>query len=271
MTMKRRVATVLILMIQILFLHFPAASLSKSESGHLICRIYHENGAIPVEGSEVFLRNITTRKVFKSSLSNVRGVAEVRDIKSGVYYLGVLTKEGGFGSESYMAIKINKGKTVEVSVALKPYSEKEAMAVREMILKEGQEERLIIGQVRTFYPDNDQAEVNLLRGFIKLGFRIRIKGKKTDFVQEVENLMVNGSPGKQGFPGDKIRLAVKKDVRRYDLIILEEAPCLIPIFLFPIGERSYSGAAVIIGATAGVVYKTIDLADSEEESSPFKK
>lgn len=74
-----------------------------------------------------------------------------------------------------------------------------------------------VGKVTHFYPKISVAVVEV-SGTIKVGDRIRIKGKKTDFEQVVESMQIEHKNIAEAKPGDSIGLKVIDKVREGDVV-----------------------------------------------------
>jgi len=74
-----------------------------------------------------------------------------------------------------------------------------------------------VGRVTHFYPKISVAVVDV-SGKIKVGDRIRIKGKKTDFEQVVESMQIEHKNITEAKPGDSIGLKVIEKVREGDVV-----------------------------------------------------
>ncbi len=81
----------------------------------------------------------------------------------------------------------------------------------------------MVGKVTHFYNKISVAVVELCDE-LKLGDKIAIRGKTTNFEQVVESMQIEHKPIEVAKPGDKIGLKVKERVREGDVVykIVEE-------------------------------------------------
>jgi len=82
---------------------------------------------------------------------------------------------------------------------------------------------VMVGKVTHFYNKISVAVVELCDE-LKLGDKIAIRGKTTNFEQVVESMQIEHKPIEVAKPGDKIGLKVKERVREGDVVykIVEE-------------------------------------------------
>jgi hypothetical protein len=85
--------------------------------GNLIGFVYEDDGATPVEGAVVKMRNISTGSVYESGKSSKIGLFKFEEVDEGLYLVGVSTEEGAFNLENLIGIKADE--MAKVSVALK--------------------------------------------------------------------------------------------------------------------------------------------------------
>ena len=74
-----------------------------------------------------------------------------------------------------------------------------------------------VGRVEHYF-DRINVAVVALNGILRLGDRIRIRGKKTDFEQEVESMQIEHKQIDEAGPGEMIGLKVKEKVREGDVV-----------------------------------------------------
>jgi translation elongation factor EF-1alpha len=74
-----------------------------------------------------------------------------------------------------------------------------------------------IGKV-THYFSKIGVGVIELRGELKVGDTIKIKGATTDFEQLVESMQIEGKPVERAGPGDSVGLKLKERVREGDIV-----------------------------------------------------
>ena len=74
-----------------------------------------------------------------------------------------------------------------------------------------------IGKVTHYFNKIGVAAVVLSKP-LKVGDKIRIKGKTTDFEQIVESMQIEGKDVKEAMPGDLVGIKVVDRVRKKDLV-----------------------------------------------------
>jgi len=231
--------------------------------GNIIGFVYDQDGTTPLEGAVVKVENIISGTVYESTDSDANGIFRIRGVESGIYSYGVLTSDGGFDSENYFGVKVDEGGTAKLSISLTPYEQKVASALQEVYKAEGKSGEVLVGTVVDFDLGTNIAEVLIVKGFLQLDDRIHAKGKKTDFYQNVKELLLGQSPVKRLFSGQTANLKVSKTVFNGDLIYLVRKK---KFFALPIG------IAAITAATSAVLYK--QLGDDEQKvkaASAYKK
>ncbi|MBI2628776.1 translation elongation factor-like protein [Candidatus Pacearchaeota archaeon] len=78
-----------------------------------------------------------------------------------------------------------------------------------------------IGKI-THYFDNIGVAVIQLKGNLKVGDKIHVKGTTTDFTQEVDSMQVNHKPIQTAKKGDDVGMQVSERVRPNDKVFLAE-------------------------------------------------
>ncbi|RLI78086.1 translation elongation factor-like protein [Archaeoglobales archaeon] len=74
-----------------------------------------------------------------------------------------------------------------------------------------------VGKVTHYFNKISVAAVVLSKP-LKVGDKIRIKGKTTDFEQIVESMQIEGKDVKEAMPGDLVGIKVVDRVRKKDLV-----------------------------------------------------
>jgi len=77
-----------------------------------------------------------------------------------------------------------------------------------------------IGEVTHYFPKVKAAAVMMMKGGLKIGDSIYIKGHTTDFKERVTSIQLDRVPIKVGTKGDEIGLLVKSRVRTGDSVYL---------------------------------------------------
>ncbi len=76
-----------------------------------------------------------------------------------------------------------------------------------------------IGEV-THYFDKVEVAVLKLKGSLKVGDTIHVKGPATDFEQSIDSMQIERKPIEEAKPGDDIGLKVKGPVKKGDKVFL---------------------------------------------------
>ncbi len=76
-----------------------------------------------------------------------------------------------------------------------------------------------IGKVLSYFTHVDVAALEL-KGKIKIGDKIHIKGNTTDFTQKIESMQIDRKDVREGKKGDNIGLKVSERVRPNDKVFL---------------------------------------------------
>ena len=74
-----------------------------------------------------------------------------------------------------------------------------------------------IGKVAHYYTNIGVAVVEL-KGTLKVGDNIRIKGATSDFTQKVESMQIEKDKMQEAKKGDSIGLKVKEHARQHDVV-----------------------------------------------------
>ena len=86
-------------------------------------------------------------------------------------------------------------------------------------VKSGPPAKQVIGVVTHYFPKVEAAVIKLKKP-ISVGDSILIKGKTTQFEQEVESMQIDRAPIQTAKAGDEIGLQVKERVREHDYVLL---------------------------------------------------
>ncbi|MEK6934261.1 MAG: EF-Tu/IF-2/RF-3 family GTPase [Nanoarchaeota archaeon] len=76
-----------------------------------------------------------------------------------------------------------------------------------------------IGEIFSFYSDIDVAAIKL-KGKLKEGDKIRVKGHTTDFEQKVGSMQIEHEKVKEAKKGDQVGIKVDDKVRKHDKVYL---------------------------------------------------
>ncbi len=78
-----------------------------------------------------------------------------------------------------------------------------------------------IGVVREYFRKPGVAAVQILRGRVKVGEKVRFRGYTTDFTQEIRSIQVNHKDIPEAGEGDFVGILVTDRVRENDHMFLE--------------------------------------------------
>jgi hypothetical protein len=225
-------------------------------TGNLVGFIYYQDGVTPIVGAIVKVKDVSTDLVSESTKSDSNGMFTIENLNTGVYSLGVVTSQGDFNLEELIGIK--GGETTKVSFSLAPYSAEEAAAVQEMYKNIYQEEDLkgevLVGRVLSYNRINGTAEIFISKGYIKLKDRIHVRGVRSHFYQNVEDLVFGAQKVEKIFAGNNVTMTMKYLVEEGDLVYLVCKKGVVPFFLTPLGYITALAATGLI--TYGIVTVT---------------
>jgi hypothetical protein len=240
--------------------HFlTAESVAK---GNIVGFLYAKDGTTPLEGGIVKFKNLTSGTVFESSKSDTYGIFKLQGIESGVYTYGVLTSDGDFNADNLVGIRIQENETAKLSIALNPYGKEEASAVSEIYKEQEINGESLVGTIADFNPNTRIAQIQVVKGLLRLKDKIHAKGKATDFYQEVNVLMAGNSSAKQVLPGQIASVKLDRKAAQGDLVYVVRNKNLFPLVLAPLG------AATILAASTGVNYGIVKINDVKIDCSP---
>lgn len=265
----KKISRTSISFVSIGLLLFALSSFCWSENvakGNIIGFVFGQDGTTPLEGAVVKIKNVTTGTVYESNKSNAKGVFRIVGIESGIYLCGVRTDQGDYNAEDLFGVKVSKGETAKLSIALTPYEQKVATALQEVYKGQSISGESLVGTVVDYYPDKGAADTYIVKGMLQLNDRIHVKGKSTDFYQNVKDLKLGTSPAKRVLAGQTANLGVSKSVKNGDLVYVVCKRGILPLFLAPLGY------ATLIGGSLGIILGVKDSLDREAHiTSPFKK
>ena len=232
--------------------------------GNIIGFVYDQDGTTPLEGAVIKVKNISTGNIYESSTSDTNGVFKIQGIESGIYLCGVITAQGDYNAEDLFGVNLSEGETAKLSVALTPYEQKVATALREVYEGHSSSGESLVGTVIDYYPDNQSADVLVVKGMLRLDDRIHAKGKSTDFYQNVDELKLGNSTVKKIFAGQTANMKVKKSVNNGDLVYIVCSRGILPFFLKPFGAVTFlaGSAGVLLGIKNALDQKVITTSKS---------
>ena len=84
-----------------------------------------------------------------------------------------------------------------------------------------------IGRVEKYYSNLGVAVIELVRGPLRLGDMIHIRGATTDFKQPVESMQIEHARVEQAEAGQRVAIQVVSKARQHDTVY-QILPSLIP-------------------------------------------
>lgn len=85
-------------------------------------------------------------------------------------------------------------------------------------VKKSQPKEVLIGRITHFFAKPSAGVIKLSKGNISLGDKIHIRGRHTDFIQNVFSLQIDNKPVDKAVKGKEVGLEVKERVRRKDKV-----------------------------------------------------
>jgi len=86
--------------------------------------------------------------------------------------------------------------------------------------KEAKEEKLgeEIGKITHYFTKIDVGVIEISKGSLKVGDKIKIKGATTDFEQKIDSMQIEHEKVEEAKAGQSIGLKVKEHVREHDTV-----------------------------------------------------
>ena len=75
-----------------------------------------------------------------------------------------------------------------------------------------------IGKVASYFSKIGVAAIDIIKGTLKVGDKIHIKGHTTDIEQDVDSIQIEHQSVPEAKPGDSIGIKVKDRVRDHDVV-----------------------------------------------------
>jgi len=225
------------------------------DTGNVLGFVYEKDGTTPVQGALVKLQNIRSGNIYESTPTDSQGSFLIQQIKSGVYLYGVSASEGDYNCDGMIGVRIpNKG-PARMALALSRYDEEKESKGNNP--NENTADEYLVGEVLNYNPNNQMAQVRIIRGMLEKDDQVHILGKDqgeekgTDFNQKVSELKFNGSEVKRLFVEQVGLFKTKEPVREGDLVYLgRNKGGLIAFLAAPCGWA----ALVSLGTAGYVVY-----------------
>lgn len=234
----------------------------QNPTGRVIGYVYGEDGNTPLRGAVVKLKNIATGRVYESVQSDDEGFFKVEGVERGVYVYGVLTPDGAYNSEGLLGLKLRENETAKMSIALTPYKKEVTSSMEEFYQDLELNGESYVGKVLEFDPVRRIARVYVERGYIQVKDKIRAKGERTDFTQNVNYLESNRAKVKRVYAGETATLKLNKKAEPNDLIFVVKKTRFLPFFFKP------WGAVSVLAASGAVIYGITNLTENAKPCSP---
>ena len=198
----------------ILMLLPPALIAQGSPSGSLIGYVFEKDGSTPVAGAVIAVKNVTSGVVTEAGRSDPLGLFRVPGLDPGLYALGVTSEKGGFNSQDFFGV--SAGQTAKITIALDPYDSATSAAASAIIKEQRDKGEAFIGKVARYLPDTSEAEILVEIGLIQAEDRIHVKGRTTDFYQDMRALKAYGARTKRVTSGYTAVVRVSKPCEQGD-------------------------------------------------------
>jgi len=238
------------------------ANAQARPKGNIIGFIYAQDGTTPLEGATIKFKCLTTGKIFESTRSDVYGIFKVQGVESGIYTYGVVTEGGDFNADDILGLKVDEKETAKLSIVLNPYDQDVAAAVTEVTKGQDKNGEFLVGMIADFNPQTRIAQIRVVKGLLRLNDRIHIKGKSTDFYQDIYLFRVGNSPARHVTSGQTAALKMEQSAQKGDLVFVVSDKKIFPFFLTPLG------VAVVIAANSAVTYGIVKILDVAVPVSP---
>jgi len=248
-----------------LFLFSISQSLTAGDGtpkGNIIGFLYGKDGTTPLEGAIVKFKNLTSGMVFESSKSDSYGIFKLQGIEKGMYAYGVVTPEGNFNADSLVGLKIGENETAKLSIAVDPYEKEVAEAVSEVNQDLEKNGEALVGMIADFNQSTRMADVQVVKGVLKVNDRIHAKGKSTNFYQDIDTLMLGYANTKRVLKGQTGTIKLEQNAQAGDMVYVVPDKKLFPLFLVPLG------VAAVIGGSEAVSYGIMKVKDQAIPASP---
>ncbi len=227
----------------------------EAGTGNLVGFVFAKDGATPVVGARVMIKNVTSGSVYESSESDHLGLFRFEKVSVGLYALGVTSENGDFNSLDFVGVSADE--TSKVTINLDPYDEKSIAAAQDMAKEQNDGSEFYVGKVVRYLPQSRTAEIFIERGLIRAGEPLHFKGS-ADFVVEARRIRVDGVAARRILTTQSGLIRVPNACAPGDSVYVICKRGVPPFFLLPLGI-----ASVVAGsATLATV--------EEEDTSPFR-
>jgi hypothetical protein len=229
------------------FVLFSSPYLLRSQAtgkGQLLGFLFDRDGSTPIAGAVVVAKNVTTGTVFESSKTDALGVFRFEALEAGIYALGVTFGQGSYNSLDLVGIRPNE--TAKISIALEPYGRDTLEAAQAVAREEKERGESRVGRIVRYIPETKEALVAIDRGLLQVGDRMRVRGRVTDFSQDLKSLKVQGGMVKRVLTGQEALLPVARPCAEGDGVYVVCKRGVPPLFLAPLGLAAIVGGASLV-------------------------
>jgi hypothetical protein len=241
----------------ILILMSSAASPQESAKGNLVGFVFGPDRSTPVAGAVIRVKNVSTGAVTEAAATDGLGMFKVAGLGAGIYALGVASSQGSYNSQDFFGITAQR--TSKISVALDPYDDAAAAGAATVIREQREKGEAFIGKIVKWDPAAKEAEVMVEVGLIQADDRIHVKGRETDFYQDLRGLKAYGVKTRRVTSGYTAVFRTSKPCQAGDFVYIVCKRGVPPFFLAPLGVAAIVAGAVPLSATF-----------EEEPISPYK-
>lgn len=232
--------------------------------GNIMGFIYDKDGSTPFQGAVIKFKNLTSGTVYESTKSDTLGLFKVQGVETGIYSYGVVTGAGDFNADNIVGLRIADNETAKLSIALNPYDKEVASAVSEVFKDQTANGESLVGTIADFDPGTRMAQVQVVKGLLRVKDRIHAKGKSTDFYQDVNDLTAGNNTTRQIITGQTGSLKLERAANKGDLVYVIRNKKIFPFFLAP------AGVAAVIAGNSAVTYGVVKIKDEGDPASAIR-
>jgi hypothetical protein len=241
----------------------PAAQ-DIASKGNIIGFIYAKDGTTALEGAVVKFKSLSSGTVYESTPSDANGIFKVQKVETGIYTYGVVTETGDFNADNLVGLRIAENETAKLSIAVNPYDKEVATAVSEVIKDQEASGESLVGTISEFNPNTRMAQVQVVKGLLRVNDKIHTKGKSTNFYQDIDVLMIGNNSTGRILSGQTGSVKLDQTAQTGDLVFVVRSKSVFPFFMAPLG------VATVIAANTAVTYHVLRIRDEGEPVSAFK-
>jgi len=243
----------------------PLATLAERPSmGNIIGFVYAKDGTTPLEGATVKFKNLASSSIYESSKTDGYGIFKIQGVESGVYTYGVVTNQGDFNASNIVGLKVSENETAKMSIAIQPFSRDEAAAVTEIYKDQDKSGESLVAMVADFDAATGMAQLQMVKGLLRVSDKIHARGQSTDFYQEVGVLKIGDSSAQQILGSQAGAIKLDRNVEKGDRVYLVQNKKIFPFFLAP------AGIAAVVAGNSAITYGVVKITDKSEPVSAFK-